>query len=177
LESEAQLVARVRSGDVEAFGELTARYERTLLAYAFGKLRDLQLAEDVIQTSAMLAFRQLESLHDQSKFGHWLLKIVQSQVVDVIRARKLPMKVPLDDVEDSIESHRVDPLWVESEYLLGLIELLSDDERLLIGMRYFDGKSMAEIAAGCSRPIGSVTKQLSRAIARLRSLTEMERGE
>ena len=47
-------------------------------------------------------------------------------------------------------------------------------ERLLIGLRYFDGHSMAEIAALSARPVGTVTKQLSRAVARLRAWWDKE---
>jgi RNA polymerase sigma-70 factor, ECF subfamily len=46
---------------------------------------------------------------------------------------------------------------------------LPEREAMLIGLRYFDGHSMAEIATISEQPVGTVTKQLSRAIARLRS--------
>ena len=45
---------------------------------------------------------------------------------------------------------------------------------MLIGLRYFDGLSMAEIASISGQPLGTVTKQLSRAIARLRSWYDEE---
>ena len=44
--SDAELVAQVRLGDVEAFGELAQRYERTVLAVAIDKLHDFDKAED-----------------------------------------------------------------------------------------------------------------------------------
>ena len=47
-------------------------------------------------------------------------------------------------------------------------------ERALIGLRFFDGLSLAEIADATGRPISTVSKQLSRAIARLRAWVEKD---
>ena len=43
---DAELVVQVRLGDVEAFGELAQRYERTQLAVSIDKLHDFHKAED-----------------------------------------------------------------------------------------------------------------------------------
>jgi RNA polymerase sigma-70 factor (ECF subfamily) len=45
---------------------------------------------------------------------------------------------------------------------------LPDHEREVLLLRHFDGHDLAAIAAILSRPLGTVTKQLSRAHARLR---------
>lgn len=52
--------------------------------------------------------------------------------------------------------------------------MVSDRERVLVGLRYFDGYNTAEIAQITARPIGTVTKQLSRATRRLRSWWDKE---
>ena len=177
MEPNVNLVKRVRSGDVEAFGDLIARYERTLLAFALSKLHDIHAAEDVVQTTALLAFRKFGTLRDEHKFGNWLIKIAQSQVKQAFRTRSVLTNRSLESIEHPDRLHWEDSIWIEHEYLLDLISQLPDDEQLLIGMRYFDGQSMSEIAQFCSRPIGTVTKQLSRAIAHLRSLFEKEDRE
>jgi RNA polymerase sigma-70 factor (ECF subfamily) len=167
--SDAELVARVWHGDIEAFAPLIERYERALLAAALAELRDLHTAEDVAQATLLLAFRRIATLRDPSKFGPWLMQIARRQVVEAARARRTPVGVPPDDGgHDAVDDPNV-PAWIEHEHLLGLVARLPDHERVLIGHRYFDGRRMAEIAAITGRPIGTVTKQLSRAIARLRA--------
>ena len=64
--------------------------------------------------------------------------------------------------------------WIDHDVLLRLVSRLPDRERVLVGLRYFDGHSMAEIAEIAGRPVGTVTKQLSRAIARLRAAWNKE---
>jgi RNA polymerase sigma-70 factor, ECF subfamily len=172
LQSDAKLVARVRLGDVDAFGLLAERYERSLLALAFAKLRDFHAAEDVVQATLLRAFRRLETLRDDAKFGPWLIQIGQSQVAESARARRIPLTFLPDAASSNVSDGSNPEARIENEQLLTLVARLPDHERVLVGLRYFDGHSMAEIAAISARPIGTVTKQLSRAITRLRAWYE-----
>jgi RNA polymerase sigma-70 factor, ECF subfamily len=173
LVPDSDLIARVRHGDVEAFGQLAARYDRSLLAIALAKMRNFHEAEDVVQATLLLAFRRLGTLRDPGKFGPWLMQIARSQVVEAVRARRIPESIPPNGPEQPSGD---DPTQntIENEHLLMLVARLPEHEGTLIGLRYFDGHSMAEIAAISTRPLGTVTKQLSRAIARLRSWYDKE---
>jgi RNA polymerase sigma-70 factor (ECF subfamily) len=166
--SDTELVTRVRRGDVEAFGQLTVRYERSLLAAVLVNVHDVQVAEDIVQETLLLGFRRLGLLRDEGKFGAWLMQIARRQMVEAIRDRRFPVAGRGDNSEHEVVQNDNSQIWIEHEHLLSLVAQLPDHERVLIGQRYFDGHSMAEIAAITSRPIGTVTKQLSRAIARLR---------
>ncbi|HEX8201595.1 MAG TPA: sigma-70 family RNA polymerase sigma factor [Isosphaeraceae bacterium] len=171
---DAKLVARVRLGDVEAFGQLAERYERSLMAIALAQLRDFHEAEDVVQATLLVAFRRLGTLRDGGKFGPWLMQVARSQVVEAVRARRTPASVPLDSPGHHGGEDPSTGIRIEGEHLLSLVARLPEHEGVLIGLRYFDGHSMAQIAAISARPIGTVTKQLSRAIARLRSWYDKE---
>jgi RNA polymerase sigma-70 factor, ECF subfamily len=172
--SDSELVDRAKRRDVEAFGALVARYERSVLAVALAGLRDIHAAEDVTQATLLLAFQRLASLNDGSRFGPWLMRIARRQVVEAARHRRVRVKVPGDDSMEQFgfDAHASD--WIEHEHLLGLVNRLPDRERVLIGLRFFDGRSVSEIAEITARPLGTVTKQLSRATARLRAWLEKE---
>jgi RNA polymerase sigma-70 factor, ECF subfamily len=174
LVSDAQLVASVRLGDVEAFGQLAERYERVLLAIALAKARDFHEAEDIVQTTLLVAFRRLETLNDERKFGPWLMQIARRQQVEAFRTRRVPTALPLNDLLHEKGDDASTRFTIENEHLLSLVARLPEREGMLIGLRYFDGHSMAEIASISGQPLGTVTKQLSRAIARLRSWYDEE---
>lgn len=174
MDSDAELVARTRRGDLDAFSHLCERYEKTLLAVAVSKLRDFHAAEDVVQASLLLAFRRLDTLRDNEKFSSWLLQIAYRQVVEVVRAQRMPVSVSLNGSEHGAAADAQLQAWIDNEHLLSLVARLPEPEALLIGMRYFDGHSMAQIAAILARPVGTVTKQLSRAVARLREWSHKE---
>ena len=80
----------------------------------------------------------------------------------------------MDDRQPDDRADAAVDSWIDNQQLLSLIARLPERERILIGLRYFDGHSMAQIAAITTRPIGTATKQLSRAIARLRSWWDKE---
>ncbi|TXT39457.1 MAG: RNA polymerase sigma-70 factor ECF subfamily [Planctomycetota bacterium] len=173
MASDAELVRDVCRGDREAFGTLISRYERSLLALAFGELRDLHAAEDVAQAALLLAFEKLATLKDASRFGPWLMQIARTQVIEFVRRRRELVGVPADSSSAELDAEP-DPEWIEHEHLLSLVARLSEHEQVLVGLRYFDGLSMDEISNATGSPIGSVTKQLSRAIARLRAWCQEE---
>ena len=166
MASDLELVEQVRRGDVEAFGLLSRRYERSVLAIALAGLRDMHAAEDVAQAALLVAFQRLNTLKDGSKFGPWLMQIARRKVIDAARCERLPVGGPAELLLDPRTGDT--SAAVDHEHLLGLTARLPDHERVVVGLRYFDGHSTAEIAAMTGQPIGSVTKQLSRAIARLR---------
>jgi len=141
---------------------------------ALAKVRNFHEAEDVVQATLLVAFRRLGTLREEGKFGPWLMQIARSQVVEAVRARRIPATVPLNgpDHHEGDDAHA--QIRIENEHLLSLIARLPEHERMLIGLRYFDGHSMAQIATISARPLGTVTKQLSRAIARLRSWYDKE---
>ena len=56
-----------------------------------------------------------------------------------------------------------------AETILKLVDRLPVSERQIVMMRYFDDLSMGEISEVTGRPVGTVTKQLSRARERLRN--------
>ena len=59
--------------------------------------------------------------------------------------------------------------WIEAyREVVEQIARLPEHERLVAVMRYVDGRTMREIAEATGRPEGTITKQLSRAIERLR---------
>ncbi|HSB62890.1 MAG TPA: sigma-70 family RNA polymerase sigma factor [Thermoanaerobaculia bacterium] len=88
---DAPLVARCRSGDVDAFEELVRRHEgrvyRTLLSIT-GNTAD---AEDGAQRAFLNAYQRLSRFEGASTFGTWLTRIAINEGLERLRARK-PME-------------------------------------------------------------------------------------
>lgn len=166
---DAELVARANRGDIGAFGALVERYERSVVAVALAELRDIHAAQDVAQSTLLLAYRRLATLRDGSKFGPWLLQIARRQISDVRRTRSVTVGLPDQGEVTLIDSSQEAQRWSQHEDLLALVARLPDHERMIVGLRYFDGHGTAEIAEMTGRPLGTITKQLSRATARLRA--------
>jgi RNA polymerase sigma-70 factor (ECF subfamily) len=175
LPTDEQLVERVRGGDDEAYAQLVRRYERLVRAAVQNLVRDLHAAEDAAQETFLAAFESLESLRQAARFGPWVLSIARNQAASAARKR-VRAEVCVPDVP-SIASGKPSTngrLSDRSERLLELVERLPEHERIVVGLRYFDGHSVEAVARISGRPVGTVTKQLSRAHARLEQWLKQE---
>lgn len=74
--SDAELVRRVRTGDIGAYGALVARYRDRLGRYAVHMIGDREDAEEALQDSFVRAYRSLGRCDDPARFGAWLYGIL-----------------------------------------------------------------------------------------------------
>src|SRR6267143_1588395 len=73
---DAELVRRIRAGDIGAYGALVARYRDRLGRYAVHMIGDREDAEEALQDSFVRAYRSLERCNDPARFGAWLYGIL-----------------------------------------------------------------------------------------------------
>lgn len=171
MESDADLIQRVLDGEMAAYADIVQRYERLVRAIAIGATRDHHRAEDIAQEAFVEAYRSLGSLRDASCFAAWLMRITDRVVARQVRSA-VRVPVPAGDIE--IESEGDDCLLNSKEQIAALVSRLPNHERVVVGLRHFEGLSVNEVAQRLSRPVGTVTRQLSRAHSRLRGWWQKE---
>jgi RNA polymerase sigma-70 factor (ECF subfamily) len=168
MRTNDELIAAILSGESIAFAELLRRYERAAWATAWKILRDYHATQDATQNAFVEAYRRLGQLRSSAHFGLWLLRITRREALRLARRRSKAHS--LASVRTLALSTADDPLTPESEDLLLAVGRLPEHERLVVALRFLDDHSVAEVARLTGRPVGTVTKQLSRAIERLRSM-------
>jgi len=166
MRATAELVTAAQAGDQSAFAELVRRYERVVTATAWSRLRDFHAAQDVAQESFVKAFSHLASLRSPDAFGSWLLTLVSREAQ--LRAKRTRPVASLEGVDPLSLVARDVCLSVEQTNMVEALARLPEQERIVVVFRYLDGLTVNDIATATGRPIGTVTKQLSRAIHRLR---------
>lgn len=162
---EEPLVRAARRGEREAFDRLVERYSRVLLARQLGWTGDLAAAEDLAQETFLRAWQRLGQLEDIRAFGSWLLSIGGFVGQEWLRRKRLEQKVrgTLVPALPARREEGIDPALARA-----LSELAPEVQQLL-AMRHDAGLSCDEIAEKLGRPLGTVTKTLSRAYEQLRS--------
>lgn len=165
MKSIAELVTASQSGDQSAFAELVTRHERAMTVAAWAILGDFHAAQDVTQESFVIAYKNLDQLREPSAFVSWMFIIVRREAARTAsRASKEQPDLEIEQLTDATHPNS----WpVEYEDVFKAINRLPDHEQLIVIFRYVDGRSVQEIADMTERPVGTVTKQLSRAIKRL----------
>ncbi len=164
-ESDAELVRRAVAGELVAFERLIKRYERSVRCVARAFVADVHVCEDVTQDVFVAAYRSLGTLREPDRFGSWLMQIAR-RVAGSVKQQQARRPIPCEFDEPQSRCEPTEDS--RSRLLLSLIERLPEQERLVVTLRYFDGHRTQDIADATGIPLGTVTKQLSRAYERLR---------
>ena len=82
-----ELVARVRSGDREAMGELYADFADRIYGFCVTLLRDRDEAADATQDTFVLAFQRIDQLRDPERLTSWMFAIARHVCFDQLGRR------------------------------------------------------------------------------------------
>jgi RNA polymerase sigma factor (sigma-70 family) len=178
VDSDHHLVAAVRRGDDQAFGELYSRYGRRIVSYVFGMLGDHGRAEDVAQEVFISALRRMRATERPIAFKPWIYEIARNACIDEFRRTRRAREVPLGTDDESegpecqLESRTASPDAAlerrqQLDDLRGAFRGLSESHHKIIVLRELEGLSYTEIGRrlGMSRPV--VESTLFRARRRL----------
>jgi len=69
--TETTLVRAALNGDADSFGRLCERYYSAMVAIAYSRLCDRDLAEDAAQEAFFVAFRNISKLKKKRHFSRW----------------------------------------------------------------------------------------------------------
>ena len=92
----ADLTARARAGDQEAFRELVAPYQHELQVHCYRILGSAHDAEDALQETLLAAWRGLGGFEGRASVRTWLYRIATSRCLNALRAssRRVAMDGP-----------------------------------------------------------------------------------
>lgn len=109
------LLARARSGDAAAFGELVEPYRRELQVHCYRMLGSLQDAEDTVQEALLAAWRGLSGFEQRASVRTWLYRITTNRCLNARRAAgRRPVKEwDVPGVELPLPSRLGEITWLE----------------------------------------------------------------
>src|SRR3954471_7984221 len=79
---DAELVARIREGDADAFSELYRLHSHAVGTAVRDNVHDADGVADVVQETFTRALARLDSLRQPDRFRPWLLSIARHAAVD-----------------------------------------------------------------------------------------------
>ena len=172
---EAEVLARVRAGDRDAYAELVRRHAPTAVRTA-ALLGAGAEAEDVVQEAFVKAYSGLGRFRDGAPFRPWLLQIVANETRNLHRAARRPA------ARERSAWVRTEPLLLAAavdepasaalsgerrDELVRALAQLSDPHRRVVTCRYLLDLDEAETSAVLGWPRGTVKSRLHRALDRL----------
>jgi RNA polymerase sigma-70 factor, ECF subfamily len=88
MNSSADLIARARNGDQEAFRLIFDRYARPVLSFIYDLVGQRDLAEELAQETFVRAFKNLKQIRDDTKLSSWLFGISRNVALEAVRSRQ-----------------------------------------------------------------------------------------
>ena len=151
------LVNQARAGNRAAFAQLADHLQQDIYRMVFYRIRSRIDAEDITQDVFLKSYQKISSLKDAAKFRGWLVSITLNRIRDFQRKKRFRSLFKTE--EENIDAHPADnPSSDHPEALdlvlrkdfwrqVGLIlKKLSNMEREVFLMRFFDHLSIKEIA-------------------------------
>lgn len=167
--TDAELVAAVRDGEVEAFAALVDRYKDRVVGVAYHLTGDRDAAEDLAQDTFVAAFKQIHKLRDAHRVGAWLHGIAQRLCYKHLRRAARTTEVETD----RLEALPAPPDVVdEPGELCELLNELPEQYRQVLAARYLQDLEYEEIASLLGTTVNNVRVRCHRAKNRLRELFE-----
>jgi RNA polymerase sigma-70 factor (ECF subfamily) len=171
--SDGELIRRVGSGDRSAFDALYRRYARPVFGLALRRLGDRGRAEDAVQETFASVWRAAGSYKPERGPGApWLYAVARNAIVDNGRAkREPPVDSPDEVASDEGPAERAESGWVAWRVHRALAEL-PENERQVIELAYWGGRSQSEIADLLGIPLGTVKTRTRTGLSRLAEVLE-----
>ncbi len=187
---DLQWIQAVLKGEAQAFGHLVDQYKDFVYTLAFSLLKQREEAEETAQDTFMKAFRYLSGFRQDAKFSTWLYRIAYNECITRLRKRKtaLPVADGWDEQHLAEETDPCEMPWHELEeryrQLHGAIGELSEADRVLVMLYYFEKLPVEEVSAITGLGISNVKTKLFRTrkklydkLLRLNGETTFRKGE
>lgn len=181
MAESAELLARARKGDPNAFCELAEACEERLFRQALALCHNPTLSEDLTAESMIEAWKSLARFNGNCRFSTWLYAILVHRFQKYVRqARNRP--VPFADSAEERESALeqlpgTEPAPAENleqqelrDKLNQAIESLPEEHQQVVLLRFYEGARLPEIAAALSVSIGTVKSRLHYALKKMRAM-------
>jgi RNA polymerase sigma factor (sigma-70 family) len=180
LADQTGLRARLVARDEAALVELIELATPWLLGLVQGMLQDQDEAEEVVSGVFATAWERVGTLGDEHEtLMPWLLRVARNRAIDRLRRRSRlrrkaarleayeaagPASVPFHEPDESGQ-----PGWHVHRSVHAALGALPEEQRAVVQLAYFGGRTHSEIAEELGIPMGTVKTRLRLAFDKLRA--------
>jgi RNA polymerase sigma-70 factor (ECF subfamily) len=168
--------------DAAAFGDLYRLFSADVLRYVNARVLGRQEAEDLTNTIFEKAFAAMSRYEPSpAQFSTWLYTIAHNLVIDYYRRRRLPL-LEKNETEDLTSADTADGpearLLADERRrrLYRAIRELTDEQRQVVGCRFFYNLPIHEVARLMGKTEGAVKALQFRALQKLYRQLSSELG-
>lgn len=171
--TDLQLVEEVRNGQRSSFSELVKRHQKGLLRLSMRFVKDLDIAQDVVQESFIKTFEKLNSFEGRSSFKSWLYQITVNTARNKLREDRYDFS-DIEDVQLGVEAQAETSLVHRAvgEILNAEVEKLPFKQKTALVLRVYEDMSFSEIAEVMECPYDTAKANYRHALLKLKEVFE-----
>lgn len=178
IKNDAKLVNSTLSGDETAFTLLFQKYQKSIHAIVWQRIKDYHIAEEITQDVFLQAYNKLSTLKDPNKFGRWLYVITKHCCTRWLQKEK-PTMLSLDAIDKATldksdfvhynaKQREKEANEQYKEIVDDLLEKLPDNQRTVVILYYLHEMTYKAISKFLDVPINTIKSRISRARQRLK---------
>ncbi|MBS4190559.1 sigma-70 family RNA polymerase sigma factor [Bacillus sp. FJAT-49705] len=157
-----ELVQQAINGDKQAFQQLIREVRPKLVRIAGYYVKNEYDMADIVQEATFKAYMAIHKLKNPNYFLTWITRIVINCAFDFLKKQK--QHNPLSQKEEP----SVDPAFDIQLYMKEAVAKLTEKQRQVIVLKYFEDLTIQEIAKLLDAPLGTVKTYLHKGLAQLR---------
>ena len=171
---DRDLVEQARRGDREAFAILARTHGDRLIGIAQRILRDLSRAEDAVQQTLVIAWRELPRLRDPDRFDAWLQRmLVHACYAEARRKRAWTANIRALPIDGPAGPDELASLVSRDEVERGF-RRLPPEQRAILVLHHYLGLDSNEIGDVLDIPAGTARSRLHYAHRAMRAMLEAD---
>ncbi len=175
-DAEQELIRRLKTGDVDALGELMDCHGENLMRYLHAILGRKEMAEDVFQDTWLRVMQKAGSFRTGNPVAPWLFRIARNHAYDMLRRDRNRWLSLNDGMGVSATAEEADAQGFSEQYerrelVERLLPKLDPGFREILWLRFFHDESYDSLAKILGIPIGTVKSRLRRALDQLASVS------
>ncbi len=179
--SDLDLLKKISEYDIRAFEELYERYSVLLYTLIKKISPDIKTSEMILVEVFTILWRKIEffDLESGNVYG-WLINLARNRAIDSLRRNRLSS----DDIENYNDDYEnnyilpvldktIDPLDLDTASAIkddieGALDKLTDAQKYVIHLSYYEGYTINEIAEKLNIPLETVRGKIMTALHNLR---------
>ena len=180
---DVQLIHDILSGNDDAFSTLVQKYQRSVHALAWRKIRDFHYAEEITQDTFLQAYKKLSTLKNPHQFAGWLYVIANRLCINWLQRHKSAMQslegTSVREINQSAyeryvsEERESEATERRYEIVEELLERLPESERTVMTLYYLGEMTAKEIGNFLGVSVNTIKSRLRRARERLQADQEL----
>lgn len=180
--TDVDLIVSLRQGNQNALNVLYDRYGGLVYTLALRLLDRTDEAEDLTQDIFLSFWKQDKFNPDRGKLSSYLCLMTRSKAIDRLRSRQSEQKsiarfqqsiIPETNLPTPLESVT---LAEEQLIVRQSLSQLTDIQREILELSYYQGLSQSAIADRLKLPLGTVKTHMRQGLIKLRQLLQSQIG-